>query len=112
MPNITEIAQWEAAIREIATTDPVVGGATGPANVQAQQLANRTVYLKNQIAQLLASGGGTSSAALSAHIAATDPHPQYVGGDKFWDGSHCLCDISCRWHYTACNPSRNGCRFG
>ena len=78
MPNITEIAQWEAAIREIATTDPVVGGATGPVNIQAQQLANRTAYLKTQIAQLVASGGGTSSAALSAHIAATDPHPQYL----------------------------------
>ena len=46
MANVTETATFETGIYQIETTDPVLGGANGIANVQAKQLANRTAYLK------------------------------------------------------------------
>lgn len=49
MANITELASWEDGVYQIEKTDPVEGGPTGIANRQAQQLANRTAFLKKQI---------------------------------------------------------------
>ncbi|MCQ4319719.1 hypothetical protein [Stutzerimonas stutzeri] len=46
MANVNETSQWESGVYQIETTDPVLGGANGIANVQARQLANRTAYLK------------------------------------------------------------------
>lgn len=47
MANLTEVAtSYPAAIYQLETTDPVLGGAGGLANAQAQALANRTAYLK------------------------------------------------------------------
>lgn len=48
MGVIKETANWESNIYQIEPTDPVLGGENGPANTQAKQLANRTVYLKGQ----------------------------------------------------------------
>lgn len=53
MANIAENPVWEANIYELATTDPVEGGPGGIANQQAQQLANRTLFLKTYIDALL-----------------------------------------------------------
>ncbi|MBZ1586694.1 hypothetical protein KFB51_13665 [Klebsiella pneumoniae] len=47
--NITETAQWENGIHQIARSERVSGGADGVANIQAQQLANRTQHLKKTI---------------------------------------------------------------
>jgi len=44
-PNST----WPSRVPEIATTDPVLGGAGGPANVPHQVLADRTEYLKTSL---------------------------------------------------------------
>jgi len=82
MANLQETAQWEATINEIAVTDPVVGGANGPANVQATQLANRTAYLKSIVDPLAA------AETVAQHKAAADPHPQYLTqaeGDALYD---------------------------
>ena len=46
MANLTEVAQWEAGIYRIETTDPVIGGEDGISNAQAKLLGNRTLYLK------------------------------------------------------------------
>lgn len=46
MANVTETPMFEEGIYQIETTDPVLGGSNGIANVQAKQLANRTTYLK------------------------------------------------------------------
>lgn len=54
MANQAEVPVWEAAIYEIATTDPVEGGPGGIANVSLLQLANRTLYLKTFFESLLA----------------------------------------------------------
>ncbi|WP_323110757.1 hypothetical protein [Klebsiella variicola] len=49
MTNIFEKTNWTDAIYQIARTDRVEGGASGIANKQAQQLADRTQYLKAMI---------------------------------------------------------------
>lgn len=58
MANVTETAAFEAGIYQIETTDPVLGGENGIANVQAKQLANRTAYLK-QFADEVTEARGT-----------------------------------------------------
>lgn len=49
MANVTETARWETGVYQIEKSDKVLGGAEGKVNVQAQQLANRTAYLKQQV---------------------------------------------------------------
>lgn len=49
MANLIETNQWEDGVYQIEKTDPVVGGKDGISNLQAQQLANRTSYLKNEV---------------------------------------------------------------
>lgn len=49
MSNITETAQWEATVYQIDTSDLVLGGANGASNAAAQDLANRTAWLKVQV---------------------------------------------------------------
>lgn len=51
--NIKEKNQWDDEVYLIATTDPVQGGENGVDNLPHQQLANRTVWLKNQIQTLI-----------------------------------------------------------
>ncbi|HFC8531564.1 TPA: phage tail protein [Neisseria lactamica] len=48
MANLNETAQWEPGIYQLETSDPVMGGPDGIDNRQAKQLANRTLWLKNQ----------------------------------------------------------------
>ena len=56
MTNLIESSTWESGIYQLETDDPTLGGqpgfnmgepVTGHANAQAQQLANRTKYLKD-----------------------------------------------------------------
>lgn len=64
MTNLIESSTWESGIYQLETDDPTLGGqpgfnmgepVTGHANAQAQQLANRTSYLKSRIDDDLAS---------------------------------------------------------
>ena len=50
MGVLTETAQWENTIRQLEVTDPALGGPDGPVNAAPRQLANRTQYLKTQLA--------------------------------------------------------------
>jgi len=77
MSNVTETALWEAGIYQIQTTDPVLGGANGIANVQARQLANRTSWLKARADQVDAARG--SHATLQSRLAALDAETQALG---------------------------------
>ena len=70
MANLIETPQWEDGIYQIETSDPVLGGPGGIANKQAEQLGNRTAFLKEQIE--------SAENDLTEHIAAEDPHPQYI----------------------------------
>lgn len=81
MANLTDQQIFEAAVYELSTTDPVMGGPGGVDNRPHQQLANRTVWLKAWIDQQIANGlviPSDITAAINAHLAATDPHAQYT----------------------------------
>lgn len=70
MSNLSESPEWVDGIYQLEQSDPVLGGPGGIANRQAEQLANRTAYLKQAVTSL-------SSGAMD-HEAAEDPHPQYL----------------------------------
>jgi len=80
LANLTEKQLFDAAVYELSTTDPVMGGPSGVDNKPHQQLANRTAWLKQQVDALLAAGGSAAeiTAAINAHLAAADPHTQYT----------------------------------
>lgn len=86
MANIVETPVWENTIYEIGTSDPVLGGNPiadiggnilgGHSNVSIKQLANRTSFLRDQVA--------ASDQALSDHSSAVNPHPQYILTDNLY----------------------------
>ncbi|MGJ0474418.1 hypothetical protein ACR6AP_06880 [Klebsiella variicola] len=49
MTNISETPRWEDSIYQVRRGDKVEGGAGGVANIQASQLANRTLLLKQMV---------------------------------------------------------------
>ena len=60
--NINDAAAtFEAAVRGVSTTDPVLGGAAGEANMAATDLALRTKYLKAKLEALGAVGTWTEA---------------------------------------------------
>ncbi|WP_304670146.1 pyocin knob domain-containing protein [Neisseria polysaccharea] len=61
MANLNETAQWEPGIYQLETSDPVMGGPDGIDNRQAKQLANRTLWLKNQTEALQTESEGKVS---------------------------------------------------
>lgn len=78
MANVTEASTYESGIYQIETTDPVLGGANGIANVQAKQLASRTKYLKERADQVDAAAAGFASLdarldQLAGDVAGTSP---------------------------------------
>ncbi|MDR5797436.1 hypothetical protein QCE49_28975 [Caballeronia sp. LZ008] len=73
MTNIVDQDQWEAGIYQYETSDPVEGGPDGIDNKPLKQLANRTKYLFNRIAEIfnVAKGyslaGGTANAITASY---------------------------------------------
>ncbi|EIX9524217.1 SGNH/GDSL hydrolase family protein, partial [Klebsiella pneumoniae] len=49
MSKISESAKWENDIPLIARGDKVAGGKEGLVNIQAEKLANRTEFLREQL---------------------------------------------------------------
>lgn len=74
MANLAESAIWEPGVYQLENTDPVVGGepnlaqAEGFDNIPHQMLANRTVWLKQQVDTL--NGNYVTQADIDAAIAA------------------------------------------
>lgn len=56
MATVPETSIFTTGIYQLETTDPVEGGAGGIANQQAEELANRTLYLKNNLDIISAKG--------------------------------------------------------
>lgn len=52
MAYLEEVAKWEEGIYQIEETDPVQGGPNGIDNLPNKQLANRTLWLKEQAESL------------------------------------------------------------
>ncbi|MBX9793464.1 MAG: hypothetical protein K2Y02_04105, partial [Burkholderiaceae bacterium] len=49
MANLSETPDYPAGVYQLETSDPVLGGPGGIANRQAEQLGNRTAWLKAKI---------------------------------------------------------------
>ncbi|MCC8056445.1 hypothetical protein [Cloacibacillus sp.] len=52
MANIIESSVWEEGVREVGQNEPVTGGRTGTVNLSLQDIANRTVWLRDQLKAL------------------------------------------------------------
>lgn len=59
MGKIIETDEFTADIYQIEITDDVIGGEDGISNKAAKALANRTLYLKNQVATKAATSGSS-----------------------------------------------------
>jgi hypothetical protein len=59
MGKIIETDEFTADIYQIEITDDVIGGEDGISNKAAKALANRTLYLKNQVAAKAATSGSS-----------------------------------------------------
>lgn len=79
MANLSETAAWESGVYRIETTDPILGGETGTANIQAKQLANRTLWLKARADQVDAASAGYGS--LQARLTTLQSQVEAVGAD-------------------------------
>ena len=75
MADLKETAVWEA-VRQLETSDPVMGGENGISNTAPRQLANRTLWLKNELANSIASinTGKANKATTLAGYGITDAH--------------------------------------
>lgn len=66
MANLTESAAWAAGIYRLEVTDPVEGGVDGVSNLQAKQLADRTLFLKGAVEAAQADADAAHAAAVAA----------------------------------------------
>ena len=48
MSNLTLTAQWHDTINQVETSEPIIGGADGNANLATKQLAESLLWLKQQ----------------------------------------------------------------
>ena len=49
MANLPETSVFTEGVYQLEITDPVEGGVSGISNAQAKALANRTLWLKDQV---------------------------------------------------------------
>lgn len=86
MTDLAEKDLWEPGIRQFETSDSVMGGPDGVDNIPPRQLANRTVYLRNRIAEILGVSktyvlaGGTANAITASYTPAV---AEVVDGQVF-----------------------------
>ena len=85
MATLAESASWEAGIYQLETSDPVLGGPDGIDNLQAKQLANRTLFLKGLVDAL---GSGKQPlddtlTALASVVTAANQMIYSTGPDAF-----------------------------
>ncbi|HBT5790935.1 TPA: hypothetical protein MCA82_001830, partial [Klebsiella pneumoniae] len=75
MVNINETPAWEETIKLIERLERVAGGRDGVVNIQARQLANRTLFLYRELMslQLVAYDAAAVFADTAAGLLATSP---------------------------------------
>ena len=66
MANLNETARWEAGIYQFETADPVMGGPNGIDNRPTRELANRTLWLKTELAKAVQNIGSLQGISITA----------------------------------------------
>lgn len=69
MTNLTETSNWDAAVYQIATTDAVLGGPGGIANLAPQSLVDRSLWIRNRIAAAINQAGLTDGTSDNQQLA-------------------------------------------
>ena len=80
MANLVETSRWEAGIYQFETSDPVMGGPNGIDNRPTRELANRTLWLKNELAEAVASIGANKTSADQALALKADKAVRMIAG--------------------------------
>lgn len=86
MAYLLDVSQWESGIYQLEEDDPVQGGPGAIDNVQSQQLANRTRYLKDLFEAINFASFQTSDptlTAIAALVTAADKLIYATGQDTF-----------------------------
>jgi len=98
MADLIETGEWVAGIYQIETTDPVLGGPpnlaikAGVANIAAQQLADRTTWLKAQVDGL---GAGFDASNLETGIVPDARFPHFAVTAVASDSALRALDVTC-----------------
>ena len=71
MTNFTEQSVFTAGVRMIEPGDSVIGGVNAPVNLPFQALANRTLWLKTELAKAVAQIGENKTEAAQAYALKT-----------------------------------------
>ncbi|MFJ2713402.1 hypothetical protein ACIOZM_21350 [Pseudomonas sp. NPDC087346] len=86
MADLPESNEWTEGIYQLETSDPVLGGPEGIDNLQGKQLANRTKWLKDQIAKIV-DGTNAIGKAIQLKTARTLEFKGAATGSGIYDGS-------------------------
>lgn len=90
MSNLTLQAQWHDAINQVETTEKILGGAAGNANLATKQLAENLLWLKQQLGNTVNESikvGDTYTTTIDhANAAAVKAHHGYGTWTRFAEG--------------------------
>jgi conserved domain protein (fragment) len=86
MATLPEESKFDDGVYQIELTDPVVGGPNGISNAPMRNLANRTRWLKDQVAELIKALQGKApaehvGAGGNAHAVATQSAAGFMSAD-------------------------------
>lgn len=88
MANLTETSRWESGIYQFETSDPVMGGSNGIDNRPTRELANRTLWLKNELAKAVESIGNNQKSTDDALLLKVDKTTTIAAGNGLAGGGN------------------------
>lgn len=88
MANLTETSRWESGIYQFETSDPVMGGQNGIDNRPTRELANRTLWLKNELAKAVESIGNNQKSTDDALLLKVDKTTTIAAGNGLAGGGN------------------------
>lgn len=88
MANLTETSRWESGIYQFETSDPVMGGPNGIDNRPTRELANRTLWLKNELAKAVESIGNNQKSTDDALLLKVDKTTTIAAGNGLAGGGN------------------------
>ena len=86
MANLVETSRWESGIYQFETSDPVMGGPNGIDNRPTRELANRTLWLKNELAKAVESIGNNQKSTDDALLLKVDKTTTIAAGNGLAGG--------------------------
>lgn len=87
MAYLVETNRWETGIYQFETSDPVMGGPNGIDNRPTRELANRTLWLKTELAKAVASIGQNKTAADQGLATKADKTVRIIAGNGLTGGN-------------------------